>query len=782
MGWPVVIATNGYGIPVTESDSDFAIPAEIADNGYGTPVVLVDSGGTPVKGVGGGALPPVEETAPLYSDDFNAYSDGTQLTDVAVPADKRFTRTGAAGTTPTVVSGELATSASVFTEVGTSFIYREMGSDDHWAELTIGSAAGIATNKGLMFGAVDFNDRVGFRQSGAALDVKQVVAGVASSSLYFTTFLSTARFKDAALLAVGDRLQAQIINGRAWFYKSGARLGAAAGYAITPTGTRIGYSNGNHPWTGTTKLEAGPLLAKVIIGSSWSVPGQTPGTFVQSFPRIQGLGGYANGARDITVPITVIGGATSFVYWLSDAVSGKRLRISGTEVPRRVVSATSTGADTYNVVVRVPCGLTTYEDGTTRLGTLPYVLSVAPEIDTRGFDTHPTPFVVAYNILVVGQSNGVYFVGVSGGANGVTDHPGGFAYRALGYAALTPDRPTPATNWYNGTTAGDDLSGAGLTIWLSQLLDLPVMLTCVSIGATGASALDPDLVGGAGPWQRLHLAESGGAFDEIILNHGEAAVNAFTTAEALSWAADWITNLDHYLAYSGQGSATIPVSLIITGKYAGSTIDTGANIVRKAQDDIIDTLIADSIPAAILSNPVGIAIVDNVHYTQNAPAGAVRLARRAALSIAERMGLNTYNGRGPLIDRANASRAGAVITIPVLLNGMDSLTTLNGDGTNAAASATALTGWHVADSYNASTGVYSGDRTVGSGITSVELSGSDIVITLASDPGASVVVGNYFGHTPDVASWVFGLKTDATFGITNEPFAMEPIIDPLTVS
>ncbi len=54
MAWPVVIATNGYGIPVTESDSDFAIPAEIADNGYGTPVVLVDSGGTPVKGVGGG--------------------------------------------------------------------------------------------------------------------------------------------------------------------------------------------------------------------------------------------------------------------------------------------------------------------------------------------------------------------------------------------------------------------------------------------------------------------------------------------------------------------------------------------------------------------------------------------------------------------------------------------------------------------------------------------------------------------------------------------------------
>jgi hypothetical protein len=52
MAWPVVIATNGIGIPVTESDSDFATPVEIADNGMGTPVVLVDSGGAPIKGGG----------------------------------------------------------------------------------------------------------------------------------------------------------------------------------------------------------------------------------------------------------------------------------------------------------------------------------------------------------------------------------------------------------------------------------------------------------------------------------------------------------------------------------------------------------------------------------------------------------------------------------------------------------------------------------------------------------------------------------------------------------
>ena len=81
MPWPVVIAANGYGIPVTESDSDFAIPAEITDNGYGTPVVLVDSGGTPVKGVGGGGDTPPAGFAWLTDFEGNSLfdADGVRL-------------------------------------------------------------------------------------------------------------------------------------------------------------------------------------------------------------------------------------------------------------------------------------------------------------------------------------------------------------------------------------------------------------------------------------------------------------------------------------------------------------------------------------------------------------------------------------------------------------------------------------------------------------------------------------------------------------------------------
>ena len=44
---PVVIAANGFGIPVTDV-ADGAPLAIISANGYGVPIVLVVSGGIPM--------------------------------------------------------------------------------------------------------------------------------------------------------------------------------------------------------------------------------------------------------------------------------------------------------------------------------------------------------------------------------------------------------------------------------------------------------------------------------------------------------------------------------------------------------------------------------------------------------------------------------------------------------------------------------------------------------------------------------------------------------------
>ena len=44
---PVVIAANGFGIPVTDVASGAPL-AIISANGFGIPIVLVASGGTPM--------------------------------------------------------------------------------------------------------------------------------------------------------------------------------------------------------------------------------------------------------------------------------------------------------------------------------------------------------------------------------------------------------------------------------------------------------------------------------------------------------------------------------------------------------------------------------------------------------------------------------------------------------------------------------------------------------------------------------------------------------------
>ena len=46
-GSPVVIATNGRGIAVTQTER--GIPLVIASNGLGVPVVVVANGGIPVN-------------------------------------------------------------------------------------------------------------------------------------------------------------------------------------------------------------------------------------------------------------------------------------------------------------------------------------------------------------------------------------------------------------------------------------------------------------------------------------------------------------------------------------------------------------------------------------------------------------------------------------------------------------------------------------------------------------------------------------------------------------
>lgn len=77
MAWPVVISTNGYGLPVTESPN--GTPVTVATNGYGTPVVLTASGGIPVLGAGTPIDPALKASAQRIIDGYNGYTPRTTM-------------------------------------------------------------------------------------------------------------------------------------------------------------------------------------------------------------------------------------------------------------------------------------------------------------------------------------------------------------------------------------------------------------------------------------------------------------------------------------------------------------------------------------------------------------------------------------------------------------------------------------------------------------------------------------------------------------------------------
>ena len=128
-------------------------------------------------------------------------------------------------------------------------------------------------------------------------------------------------------------------------------------------------------------------------------------------------------------------------------------------------------------------------------------------------------------------------------------------------------------------------------------------------------------------------------------------------------------------------------------------------------------------------------IEDNIHYTAD---GYVANGRHLGLSLAKALGYGGYDGRGPLI--TGATRSGAVITLPVNLNGAVSI------------AGTGLT------NYQVSTDDFATFKT----ISSAAVSGSNIVLTLSADTGAPVKVRSFYGMNYGTPARAIGTYADAT--------------------
>jgi hypothetical protein len=260
----------------------------------------------------------------------------------------------------------------------------------------------------------------------------------------------------------------------------------------------------------------------------------------------------------------------------------------------------------------------------------------------------------------------------------------------------------------------------------------------------------------------LVAARAVGRVMGIFYEQGEAE-GAISGADSnmTNYAAD-VSSIFSDLRADFAGGRNVLGLITIVGR---NTSAPGANNNRNwsAVRATLKTL-TSTIPNCVVGHTnIGVTMVDSLHYAAGAQ-GKVEKHRRIGQSVIFSLLGTSYKGSGP--QTLTGTRSAAVITMPITANGATSYSALSGvDGTTAG-SASALTSWEVSNDDFATTLT----------ITSVTLTGTDVVITLAADPGGPVKVRNHWGQNPTITSWVFGTYSDG-FKI-----ALEPLVNPVTVS
>lgn len=183
-------------------------------------------------------------------------------------------------------------------------------------------------------------------------------------------------------------------------------------------------------------------------------------------------------------------------------------------------------------------------------------------------------------------------------------------------------------------------------------------------------------------------------------------------------------------------NSSVPIGVCAIGHTSGGHIngatfgDSNWSAVRAGHYRLVDK------PGVFFATGLFDAtLADSLHYTANS---YVENGRRVGMSMAVAMGYGGASGRGPLI--TGASRSGATITLSVNLNGATSL------------SGTGLTHYQV-----------SSDNFVSLlTISSANVSGNQIVLTLSADPGVPVKVRSFYGMDWTSPVYALGNYSDAT--------------------
>lgn len=662
------------------------------------------------------------------------YSDGTQL--ISLPGWATYDAAGVTAVAANrdrlqVKGNQLITISDDYDSYATGLLsyLRDVGSVSQCIRFTVasfisGAGATPAADSyvRVIFGASNRQNALVFQaiRSGsgnlASCGIRKLVAGVVSDlgSVQFATVADFGRD-----VTTGDVVEIDYNAGVVHVAINGVRVtpdGGISDGGYTP-GQMAGFGSNSRRWR-CDDLYMAPLTATsvtVTAGLSFWPSSDT--------------------GRLITLTGTTTGTPTALQTRTISAVDHSVIADWATN------ASTVFGAGTFSVSVFEPIG-----DLATRAR---YITQVRPIEDING-GSNSNAHAVGPAFLFYGQSNSANRDAYSGAVTGASN-----AY--VVYNTNTP-KNTSANPWVRG-----NVTPAGLHMFpkiMSERLGVPVGVICCGLGSQPSASLVPSgSITFSSDWSPNPLNPWGillatctkvgalGYVRQLTYTQGEAEADAFATPNVSAYQAN-ISDIETAFRSGVALSNSAPFAVAIIGSYEGTPAGPQPNVNWPLMRQTLFDLPTLGTNRHVSSSLMHIPHQDAFHYT---PAGYVEMNRRDAQTAAKLMGVSTYDGRGPII--TSGTRSGAVITMAVDLNGAASI------------AGSAVTGFDVS----------ADDFATLLTVSSVNVSGGNVVITLAADPSAAVKVRSYWGYRPTQTSVITGSYADGT------TIQAEPIYNPITV-
>jgi hypothetical protein len=222
------------------------------------------------------------------------------------------------------------------------------------------------------------------------------------------------------------------------------------------------------------------------------------------------------------------------------------------------------------------------------------------------------------------------------------------------------------------------------------------------------------------------LASAASDVEVMYWNQGEAGIN-----NSAIYKSDLAEIRAAILTLCGRTASTQRWLVAGLGRYNGTadaTTETTYSVVRQAQREFC----SENTGALLALTEFDIPQSDIFHFTG---AGQATIGQRLAYSLANAMGVAVSPGYGPAMNRATVS--GSTVTVNIALNGATSLTKASGG---------AATGWQVSNDDWATTLT----------ISDVQISGSNVVITMAAPPGPDVRVRHLWAAEAPITNLIKG--------------------------